>query len=239
MRVIMSSSDQTIWSSWVVPPFAAGVAIIPPYYGFAAKTAQQLEKPIPRMGPGEAFKGGCRLAPTVAGIVGMQMILQKTVEQKVQELVGHGQGKAPTLFETAASSFVVGGLSSPAIAVFNGQAAGQTPMHALRNLSSRQLGAIAVQETAFVMGMSASKHINALAKEHLGDGKTVTYGSSFVSGALGSLAGHAANTALTRWQNGLTVDKVSQLARGGPAKAMATGVFAAGYHITKDFLNKQ
>ncbi|MBS0634777.1 MAG: hypothetical protein JSR37_04870 [Verrucomicrobia bacterium] len=235
----MSSSDQTMWSSWVVPPFAAGAAIIPPYYGFVVKTAQQLGQPVPKMGPADVLRGGCRIAPTVAGLVGMQMIVQGSVEQKVQEVVGHGQGKAPTMFETAASSFVVGALSSPAIAVFNGQAAGQTPLHALRNMSFRQFGAISVQETAFVMGMSASRHINDVAKGFFGDGDAVQYGSSFVSGAIGSLAGHPANTALTRWQNGLPVQGISQLARGAPVKAMATGLFAAGYHVVKDLLNKQ
>lgn len=235
----MSSIDQNIWSSWIVPPVAAGAAIVPTYYGFAVKTAQQLGQPIPKMGPVEALRGGFRLAPTVSGLVGLQMIFQNGTQQKVQELMGHGPNDAPTFFETAASSFLVGAASSPGIAVFNGQAAGQTPMGALRNMSFKQVGAITCQESAFVLGMSASAHVNALAKEHFGESTAVQYASSFVAGACGSVAGHAANSALTRWQNGLTVDKLSQLARGGPVKAVATGIFAMGFHAAKEYLTKQ
>ena len=96
----MSSIDQNIWSSWIVPPVAAGAAIVPTYYGFAVKTAQQLGQPIPKMGPVEALRGGCRLAPTVSGLVGLQMILQNGTQQKVQELMGHGPNDAPVAMAT-------------------------------------------------------------------------------------------------------------------------------------------
>ena len=235
----MSSINQTSWSSFFIPPVAAGAAIVPAYYGFAVKTAQQLGQPIPKMNPLEVLKGGVKMSPTVAGLVGLQMILQGSVEQKIQSFVGHSPGQPATLFETAASSSVIGTLLSPLTAIFNGQGAKQSPIQSLRNMTLKQCGAISLQETAFIMGFAASPHINSFAKEHFGQGDAVQYGSSFVSGAIGSLAGHASNTALTRWQNGLTVDRATQLARGAPVKAVATGVFAACYHFFKNLLNKQ
>ncbi len=218
--------------SWLREPLAAGAAIVPAYYGFRVKTAQQLGQPIPKVGFQEAVRGGASLAPTVATLVGMQMMVQKAAEEKIQELVGRDQG----FFSTAASSLTVGLVSSPGIAVFNGQAAGHSPMTSLRNLTPRQFGAISCQETAFVMGLSAAKHINSLAKEQFGDNAAVETGSSFISGALGSLCGHPANTCLTRWQNGLKVESAGQLMRGGPAKAVATGVFSAVYHAASKYM---
>ncbi|MCE5294208.1 MAG: hypothetical protein LLF94_06295 [Chlamydiales bacterium] len=218
--------------NWLREPLAAGAAIVPTYYGFRVKTAQQLGQPIPKMGFGEAVRGGVSLSPTVASLVGMQMMVQKVAEEKIQELTGRDQG----FLSTAASSLAVGLASSPGIAVFNGQAAGQSPLVSLRNLTPRQFGAISAQETAFVMGLSAAKHINALAKEQFGESLAVETSSSFISGAIGSLCGHPANTCLTRWQNGLKVESAGQLMRGGSAKALATGVFSAVYHATSKYM---
>lgn len=241
----MSSSNQTssctqmhaMWSSWIVPPIAAGAAIVPTYYGFAIKTAQQLQKPIPSMSVLEALMGGMRLAPTVAGLVGTQMVLQNASERKIKQLFGDPQERSVTFFETTASSFLVGAVSAPGIAIFNGQAANQSPMSSLRNLTLKQAGAISMQETAFVMGMSAGGHLYGLAKEHFGDNDVIKHGSNFITGALGSLCGHPANTALTLWQNGLKVEKAFQLGRGAPAKAIATGVFSMGFQVAKECLN--
>ncbi len=241
----MSSSNQTtpysqmnaIWSSWITPPLAAGAAILPTYYGFAVKTAQQLQKPLPTMSALEALMGGIRLAPTVAGLVGTQMVLQNACERKLNQLFGNPEDQGATLIETAASSLLVGGMSAPGIAIFNGQAANQSPLASLRNLTVKQAAAISLQETAFVMGMSAGDHVYAFAKEYFGDNDSMKYGSSFITGAAGSLCGHPANTALTRWQNGLKVENIFQLGRGGPAKAIATGVFSMGFQIAKECLN--
>jgi hypothetical protein len=45
-------------------------------------------------------------------------------------------------------------------------------------------------------------------KRKFGDHKAIDYGAAFLAGGLGSLAGHPANTALTRWQSGLKMDGV-------------------------------
>jgi hypothetical protein len=71
-------------------------------------------------------------------------------------------------------------------------------------------------------------------KEKLGDSKAVEYFASGVSGALGSLAGHAGNTALTRWQSGMTVDSVKQLSFGSLRKARGNAVFAVVYKVGKE-----
>lgn len=110
----MSSSNQTssssqmheMWSSWIVPPIAAGAAIVPTYYGFAVKTAQQLQKPIPSMSVLEALMGGMRLAPTVAGLVGTQMVLQNASERKIKQLFGDPQDESATLLKPLQAHFL-------------------------------------------------------------------------------------------------------------------------------------
>mgnify|MGYP000157861392 CR=1 FL=1 len=55
-------------------------------------------------------------------------------------------------------------------------------------------------------------------RKNFGNTKVVDYIAAFIAGTAGSLAGHPANTALTHWQAGLTVDSLSQLLWGQPEK---------------------
>ena len=75
----------------------------------------------------------------------------------------------------------------------------------------KQCGALAVQETAFVGGFSAADLLANQMKLMFGDNKAVEYSAALISGAGGSLAGHFANTAVTRWQNNLPVESFRQL----------------------------
>jgi hypothetical protein len=71
----------------------------------------------------------------------------------------------------------------------------------------------------------------------LGNNKAVEYSAAAVAGGLGSLVGHAGNTALTRWQNGMTVDSLRQLSWGSLRKARGNAVFAVVYKLGKEVLN--
>jgi hypothetical protein len=217
---------------YLIPPLAASVAIIPVFYGFVAKSAQQIGKPIPRMTIKEALKGGVQAAPTIGVIVGTQMIMQNAVEKALMENIGNN-GK-PSFTSMLVSSVIVGGISAPALAVFNGQTMGRTVTESLRSLSVKQTTAIVFRETSFLFSLIISGSVSEAMKRISGDNKAVEYSSAFVSGAIGSVIGHPADTALTLWQKGMKVECFRQSMRGAPMKALAVGGFSVFYKIAKD-----
>jgi hypothetical protein len=224
-----------IWPSvapYVVPPFAASAAIIPVFRDMVAKSAQQVGKPVPSMTFIEGVKGGAKAAPTVGAIVGTQMVIQNKVEKALV-----GDSSKPSLFFMLASAAIVGTISAPVLAVFNGQTMGRGIRESLRKFSPWQGAAIAFQETAFVFGLSAADLLATEMRKKIGDTKVVDYTAAFVAGAGGSLSGHIANTALTRWQAGLTVDHFGQLMWGAARKARAIGCFSVLYKFGKETLN--
>ncbi len=223
-----------VWSSitpYVVPPIAASVAIVPVFRDMVAKSAQQKGQFVSDMTFMASMKGGVKAAPTVGAIVGTQMIVQSVVEKALS-----GRSDMGGLLSTLTSSAVVGVVSAPVLAVFNGQTMGWTVRESLRRFTAKQGGVIAVQETAFVGGLSVADRLAAVMRKTFGDNKAVDYAAAFVAGAAGSLAGHPANTALTRWQSSMTVDSVSQLMLGSIRKMRAMGVFAVVYKLGKEVL---
>ncbi len=107
-------------------------------------------------------------------------------------------------------------------------------MKSLRRLAPKQATAIVIQETAFVGGVSAKDEIAPLIREYAGDNAAVDYATAYFSGALGSILGHPANTALTRWQNGMVVESVSQSMLGAARKARGIGVLSMLFAIGND-----
>lgn len=227
---------------YVVPPVAAAVAIVPAYYDMAVTRFMQKGLPVPRMTGQQVVKGGVGAMPTVGVLVGTQMILQGRVEQALVKtfpnLFAENSNKSKASL-TLASSMIVGGLSSPFLAVYNGKT--MTPpwevKESLSKFSLKQAGAITLQETGFVAGLAAADLVSMPMKQLLGDNKAVEYLAAATAGALGSLAGHAGNTALTRWQNGMTVDSLRQLSGGSLRKARGNAVFAVVYKLGKEALN--
>lgn len=234
-----ASNGQPLNESWwgfigpyVVPPVAASVAIVPAFRDMIIKSAQQKGMPIPCLSFGTSMKEGLRAAPTVGAIVGTQMVIQGVIEKVLS-----GESKAKSLSSTLASSAIVGTASAPILAVFNGQTMGWTVRQSIQRFSVRQSVAIAIQETAFVGGLSIADQLSEAMKKSLGNNKTVDYTAAFVAGAIGSLTGHPANTALTRWQSRMPVDNFYQLMRGSMRKAKAVGIFSVVYKLGKEILN--
>jgi len=210
-------------TDYIVPPMAAGLAIIPPFKDMIKKSALQ-KGTVSKITTREALIEGAKAAPIVGAIVGSQMILQKWLQ------------KNDSLAETMKSSFQVGVISSPLLAIFNGMTMGKGIIESGKQIRPRQIAMIALQETAFVGGLAASDIVSAKMKEKLGDNIVVKYAAVFLAGCMGSLAGHPANTALTRWQSGLKVESARQLMWGSATKARAVGVFAVIYNIMKENL---
>jgi hypothetical protein len=222
----------TIYEIWgavaphVTPPLAAGAAIIPTFYGFELKSARQLGESRPRFSP----LGGFRAAPTVGAIFGTQMAAQLAVEKAV--MPGEKAGFSSILL----SSFFVGGLSAPALAVFNGQTMKKTAKESLRALSIKQSLAIIARETSFLFSIRISNYVSDRMKEHFGENKAIVYASTFASGAIGSLFGHPADTALTIWQKGMKITTLRILMNGSLSRSITVGTFACCYKITSELL---
>jgi len=214
-----------------LPPLAAGLAIVIPFRDLIAKSFLQLGKPVPCTSLQNGLMQGFKAAPTIGGIVGTQMLAQKGVET-----LWLGNTKEKSFSAIVISSAIVGVISSPFLAVFNGTTMGWSVNTSLRKFSAKQGLAIAAQETAFVFGLSAADRLSAVMKEQFGDNKVVEYSAAFIAGATGSLAGHPANTALTRWQNGMKINHPHQLMWGAARKAYAIGIFGALYKLGKEIL---
>ncbi len=238
-----SQSQQGIWSTawatvspYIVPPIAASAAVIPVFYGFIAKSAQQAGNPIPKMGVVSVFKEGCKAAPTVGAIVGTQMVVQNIVEKALKKRSNEDNPEATNFATMLMSAVFVGAVSAPALAVFNGQTMGKTMKESIRSLSFKQTCAIVTRETSFLFALRVSDPIAKEMKRICGDNQVVEYGSAFTSGAIGSVIGHPADTALTLWQKGMGVKNISQLMKGAPIKAMTVGGFSVCYKVAKEML---
>jgi hypothetical protein len=242
------SSSRGVWFSlapYVVPPVAAAAAIVPAFYDMVAKSAKQKGLPVPGMtvmNVLQGVKGGFGAAPTVGVMVGTQMVFQERVEKTLVKtfpnLFAKDSNKTSASL-TLVSSVIVGGLSSPFLAVYNGKTMMPpwSVKESLSRFSLKQAGAITLQETGFVAGLATADLVSVRMKQVLGDNKAVEYSAAAIAGALGSLAGHAGNTALTRWQNGMTVDSLRQLSWGSLRKARGNAIFAVVYKLGKDVLN--
>lgn len=228
-------SPRELWSQagpYLKPPVAAGVAIIPVFYGFIAKSAQQIDKPIPRMTVIDVLKEGSKAAPTIGVIVGTQMIVQNIAEKALKK---NDKDKSELPFSSMLiSSAIVGGISAPALAVFNGQTMGRTVMESLMSLSLKQGASIIFRETSFLFSLRISEPVSKIMKRTSGDNKSVEYISAFATGVIGSIIGHPADTALTRWQKGMKVENYRQLIKGSPVKAVAVGGFAVLYKLVTE-----
>lgn len=230
--------SQSTWAAYM-PYFtspAAGVgAIVLPFKFFMDKTALQKREHkgelISRVSWREGIKEGVKTGPTIGAIIGAQMVAQNILEQALTK-----DSKPESLSSKFLSSALVGALSAPLLAIFNGRTMKWGPLESLRKFSPKQGLAIAFQETAFVSGLSVADHLGKEMKEKFGDNKAVEYGAAALAGGLGSAAGHPGNTALTRWQRGMPLS-FRHIWWGGFARARGGALFSLLYKLGKDTLN--
>ncbi len=232
----ITQNQTTSWTNaawdFAKPPLAAAGAIIPAHYGFVVKSAQQLEQAWPSRTLWQALQGGIKSSPVIGAIVGTQMVSQNLVEGALTKLQGE-----PNWATMLLSSAIVGGLSAPGYAIFTGQTTGLSMLESLKVFDSKQTAAVVARETSFVLSLRVSDHVSKVMGEFAGDSKPVELASAFVTGALGSAVGHPADTAFTRWQNGLPVSFSRQLMRGILVKSATTGFFAVLYKLGKEALS--
>lgn len=228
----------SFYNNYVVEPVSAGLGIVPAFWGFQAKSKLQLGEKMPKYNFKTAFKDGFKAAPTIGVTVGTQLLTQEYVKKKwVQYTQGEGKNELAADF---VSSVVVGAVSAPLLAVFNGMSNDMTVKESLKKLSGKQFGAIVGRETSFLLSRGLIKFVKDNLKAVAGDNAPVSYFSAFVGGAIGSAIGHPFDTALTLWQNDRKVEKYSDLfTKGVKTKAAAVGVFYVCYTFFSKVLTKK
>ncbi len=212
----------------VIPAASATVAIVPVFYGLIAKSAKQKGSPTPLMKVRDLFQLSLKAAPSVGALVGSQIVAQSYVEKWIEEARG-----AKDLTSMATAAALVGTLTAPFSAIFNGITLKQSLSHSMRSMSGAQVLAITVRETSFLAAIRISKPLSQELKEQMGEKKSTEIISSFVSGAIGSVIGHPADTYLTRLQCNLQIS-ARDLMRGSMIKAASVGCFTILYNEAKD-----
>lgn len=221
------SFNRPFVSSYVGMSAIAAASIIPVFPDFLAKSALQNGNSVPKTSWLQGMRVGLKASPSVGGLVGAQMFLHKSIASE-----------EPNIIELFRNAVIVGAISSPITAGFNIKGMGGSFWAAFFKITPKQLSVITVQETAFVGGITGADHLFSLVKPSVGDNKIAEYFSTFIAGAAGSLAGHPANTALTRWQNGKTLDSFAQSWWGAIRKARAIGLFSILYKFGKKKINQ-
>jgi hypothetical protein len=221
------------FETYISKPLAAAMAIVPSFYLFQVKSAKQLGQGAPKFNLFAALKDGFKASPTIGLIVGTQMIAQEKITKKLHE---HGVKEGwPS---TVMSTIVVGLVSAPFLAAFNGQTMGYTPFQAIRNMTLKQTGAITAREAFAVLALNEPKDVSGYTKKQLGDNKAVEYGTAFVVGAGASIASHPCDAALTLWQKKIAIQSMKQLSKGAMARAGACGLFTTLYLASKDTIDQ-
>lgn len=203
------------------PPLSATISIIPWFPGFIKKSALQLGRKPPPIFRMHNLWQGSKAAPTIGGIVGVQMIAESFFRKTLF--------KEESSRSAFASALLVGSISAPLLAIFNGKTMGMTTKESLHALSRAQGGAIVLRETSFIASFPLSSILAKTLKEYAGDHAATQHIAAFASGFLGSLVGHPADTALTLWQQGMRIQKPTHLLRGALSKSIAVGGFAMTY----------
>ncbi len=225
---------------YVIPPVAASVAIIPCFYGAIVKTAQQAEEPVPRIALRklnakiphitlrELTKRSFKASPTVGCVIGTQVVVQGLVEKVLKKSPSDEDSNLNNFSHMLISSVIVGAASIPGIAAYNGQTMGRHVIDSLKMLSRWEAMAILTRQVSLVFSLRITEPLNIHMKELTGD-KMTLYGSATISGMIGSIIGHPADTALTRWQKNLKIKNLRQLMNGAVSRTIAGGAFAACY----------
>jgi hypothetical protein len=201
---------------------AAGTTVM--FRDMMIKPYKQKGLAVPTITYLEGMKEGLKAAPVVVAIILTQMKATEVIENTF-----FPDKEKRGFLSLLASAAMTGTLSSPFLAVFNGRTMGWTAMDSLRKFRVPQALAIAGQETGCVAGVYGAEPVAARAKEIFGDNVLVDCAAAAGSGAVGAIAGHAGNTALTRWQSGLKIESVPQLFWGGCSRARALATFCAIY----------
>lgn len=215
------------YGAYLTNPGVAAVAILPAFGDLEAKGKLQVGEKVEQRSFQENIKRGRKIAPITGLVIGAQMFLQPMVASYLVK-----PGDKPTTTDSLFSSAAVGLISAPFLAGFNGKARGVPLLETIRKLTLSKTAVICIQETAFVSSQTLQEKL----QPYSGNSKVMPYLIAYASGFVGSLLGHPANTALTRWDENLRIENIRQLGWGALRKANGIGKFSVCYKLGKDTL---
>ncbi|MBA3958339.1 MAG: hypothetical protein H0X51_08115 [Parachlamydiaceae bacterium] len=247
---VQNNSNVVTWShamQYIKEPVAAGIAFIPVSYGFSAKSAQQVGKPIPKMSFSTTLYKGFRTSPVVGTAVGAQMIAQVAIEKEF--------GSGSSIKDKVFSSFAVGVASSYFLIVFHRYTMNITGWDAWRLPSVKSAGLVGCREVPFVTGVVMGNSIKEIFMKKWREGpsqKNISkkqeiatgYAASFFSGSAGAALGHGFDTGISRNEEGLPStkgmkiqEKFKVLSKGFGIRTFTVGVFTVLYSASKDIMS--
>lgn len=255
MSSVNPSAQPMFVREYVIPPVAAGLGIVPAFYGLMTKSALQSGESRPLFNPVQVLKAGITDgAPAAVMTIGAQLIFQSLLEKQV-----FPDKKGLNITEKMVSTVTTAFVTSPFLAVLNAKTMSNnktTNKTVLGSIDStwqlfklvklKQAMVITARETGFLGGLSASEPLGDFLKKKVGEGEKndilntmVDYGAAYASGVMGSMAGHVFDTALTRLQKNKPIHiNWKALSRGIVWRAFAgVGVFSVAYKASKDMLN--
>ncbi len=215
-------------SPFAGPPIAASLSIIPVFWLFMAKSARQLNEPLPIMPVTQALRLGIYTSPLVGAITGAQLLSQRKLEKSLST-------SAENIQTIMVSTVGVAIISAPLLVAFNGKSMGKSVKESLKHLTFRQVSTIVVRETSFLFSIRISNIVGKIIKDSFGDNKVVEHSSIFATGFIGSLIGHPADTALTLQQKARNFSFRNCL-KGSLLRGSAIGGFAILYKISSEAL---
>jgi hypothetical protein len=229
-------SLEGLWSGvvhYLGPTVAATVSIFPVFPGLMLKSAEQNGLPL-KTTIKDCMKKSFKAAPTAGLLVGTQLVIQEIVEDILRKYIP--QENCENFGFKMFSGTVVGGISAPLLAAFNGQTMGSSIIDSIKFLSRKQVGAIMALESSFIVSINATEPLGRAVKKISGDNKITECVISFISGFIGSIFGHPADTALTIWQKGREITSFSQLMKGWRIKAITLGIWMMLFKQASNFI---
>jgi hypothetical protein len=224
-----TSVYKAIYTNYLIPPIAAGLSIILPYYCLVWKSYRQVGATMPPINWGNTIGGGIGAAPIVGGIVGSQMIGMQYIANQISNL-GISADNAKAI-----SAVLIAIPSVPALAILNGKTIGLSPLQAVRNITMLQNALIVTRESTFLLSDPIGGMIDKNIKKHCGDNVLASYASTIMGGMIGSMAGHVPDTMITRSQKNLPISKtIKGLSSGMLHKALGVGIFYGLYRATSE-----
>lgn len=230
------------YNKYVVPVTAAGLAVGPTMRGFVLKSEKQTGiRNMPKPLMAHAIQG-LKAVPTVGAVVGSQLIAQQIFESGLKKYRGDKENKPENIADMVGSVAFVSLLSAPALAAWNGLSINIPPRVAITELakSPKKIFAIYVQEKGFLIGLVAGERLSKQAQAQYGQSKIIEYVIVMISGGMGSLAGHAGDTALTRWSKKIGSRplpvRLEHLPRGALIKCITVAGYSGLFKLGKDIL---
>ncbi len=202
MSSVQDTTFNTIykWAGEITAEIAiAGAANIPTFRYFAEKNGANCGTKLPINTKIRWILRGIQTAPSIGASVGLQLALQKGIE--------NFQKDPSSIINKVASAALVGLISSPFLAAFNGQLANQPYLMALRKAfnNPRIIMAITLRETSFIGALVLTDPVIGKMRAVWGDFKGLGFVVAGFTALAGAALGQIPDCISCRLQNNLKV----------------------------------